>query len=86
MIDIFNNVFTESHFIKLEENNKDEFTIKHILGFEKNKAICISQNHDGKRIAMFTAFSTSLIEKNRYNKNIKYVFCTDSYIQNALKI
>ena len=73
MIDIFNNVFTESYIISLQDFDKDEFIIKHTSDFEKNKSICISQNHDGKRTAMFTAFSTSLM-----NKNVKYIFCTDS--------
>ena len=78
MIDIFNSIFTESYVISLQDFDKNEFTEKYINDFEKNKSICISQKHDGKRIAMFTAFSTSLLEKNMYNKNVEYVFCTDS--------
>ena len=79
MVDIFNNIFTESSTnILLADFDKNDFIENHITDFEKNKLICISQNHDGKRTAMFTAFSISLFEKKRYNKNVEYVFCTDS--------
>jgi hyaluronan synthase len=78
MIDIFNNIFTESYVISLEDFDKNNFIRNHLSFFEKNKSICISQNHDGKRTGMFTAFSISLLEKKMYNKNIEYVFCTDS--------
>jgi hyaluronan synthase len=75
MIDIFNNIFTESSInILLKDFDKNDFITNHFSNFEKNKSICISQNHNGKRTAMFTGFSTSLM----YNKNVKYVFCTDS--------
>ena len=75
MIGIFNNIFTESSInILLKDFDKNDFITNHFSNFEKNKSICISQNHNGKRTAMFTGFSTSLM----YNKNVKYVFCTDS--------
>jgi len=76
MMDIFNDVFTESSCnILLSDFDKDTFNLSL---FNKNTFICISQNHNGKRECMFTAFSTSILEKEMYNNNTKYVFCTDS--------
>ena len=42
------------------------------------KFICISQEHNGKRSAMYKAFNLSFLEKNTLNKDIKAIFCTDS--------
>jgi len=93
MIDIFTNIFyntsttestvcdkrNSSFLINLENyDNTYEDLIPYMEKINTNNIICISQKHNGKRSAMYTAFQFSFLEKNNYNKNIQTIFCTDS--------
>ena len=78
MIDIFNNVFGDNLNITLDEYDKNDFKQNYLDNYSEKKAICISQKHEGKRSALFTGFSISLLEKEMMNGNLEFIYCTDS--------
>lgn len=59
-------------------DNKYEDLIPYLKQTINNNILCISQKHNGKRSAMYTAFQFSFLENQIYNKNIQTIFCTDS--------
>jgi hyaluronan synthase len=76
-MEIFN---TNSVCIELfsTPDKDDSILLEHMNLIHAHKYICIMQPHNGKRVAMYTGFSISKLEKTIYNHNIKCIFCTDS--------
>ena len=71
MIKIFFEVFSgcrSVHFNKIKE------LFEYVDYIKNNDIICVSQVHNGKREAMMTGFSLSILEDIK----VKAIFCTDS--------